>query len=336
MDATREGVTEEGNEVQNEQQEVQAEPVAPPPDSPASRRLAALDAIEDRRLAELAEESGVPRDEPKSEPNVEQKSDQVAEQLADDGFVDADTLHRKVKMVIDGEEVVMPLEQIVRDAQKKGAADKRLAEATELLRQARAGETVGKVEPSAAPGPSHDETVKAKLKDALAAIFSGDEDAATNAFAQVLTARPTQATQVDPDALAEVVTQKLDERSALRGFFEAYPKVASNRYLQAAADDALAHYTREGKDFASALELAGQAVYQQFGYERDNKAAPEKPATTRQVDVAARKASMDIPVGRTTSAAQTRNAPESSEAERSQTIAEMAAARRGEMTGARR
>lgn len=345
MDATREGVTEEQQEQQepvNEEAPKEAAPeteqeAAPPPDSPAARRLAAMDEIENRRLAELTKELDAesPRqDEPDN-------AAQVAAQM-DDELIDESALRRKVKMVVDGEEIVVPLEQLVRNAQKNGAADKRLAEATELLRQAREqnqarGETVGKVQTSAESDPSQDETVKTKLKDALAAIFSGDEDAATEAFAQVLASRQPAAPQVDTDAVAAAVTQKLDERSALLGFFEAYPKIASNRYLQAATDDAVAYFQQQGKPLAEALDLAGQAVYKEFGYEREQKAARQsQQATTRQDTVAARKAALDIPVGRTVSAEQSRNAPESSESSRSQIIAEMAAARRGEMPGARR
>ena len=358
MDTTREGVTDEqGNE----------QPQTLPPDSPAARRLAAMDNIRMSRVAELEGEIGAPvtldetpsnvppgEGEPGRQPDAApadagRAERQLAEQLADDdGFISPDMLSRKVRLKVDGEELTVPLEQLVRTAQKESAADRRLREATELLRQAQAraqqppqpGETTGNVQPSAAQGPSPDEeTVKAKLKDALGAIFSGDEDAAAEAFAQVLASRQAQpaAPQVDPDALAEVVTQRLDERSALDRFLGTYQRIASNPWLQQAADAELNRLRAEGKPFSEALDLAGKTVYEQFGYELP-QAAPKNtaPATTRQETLRARKADLDIPVGRSVSAAQTRVAPESSEAERSMTIAEMAAARRGERQQARR
>lgn len=342
-DTTREGVTD----TQNDEQQ------ALPPDSPAARRLAAMDEIRKSRVADLEDEIGapVPLDDtpsnvpPAAENAPAQPEQQLAHQLADDdGFISPDMLSRKVRLKVDGEEVAVPLEQLVRTAQKESAADRRLREATELLRQAQARahapeETTGNVTPSAAPGLPPDETVKAKLKDALNAIFTGDEDAAADAFAQVLGSRQPQqaAPQVDPDALAEVVTQRLDERSALGQFLGKYQRIASNPWLQQAADAELNRLRSEGKPFQEALEEAGRSVYQQFGYEIP-QASPQNitPATTRQETLRARKADLDIPVGRSVSAAQTRIAPESSEAERSMTIAEMAAARRGERQAARR
>lgn len=350
-DTTREGVTDEQDDATQPDSE---QPQALPPDSPAARRLAAMDSIRMARVAQLETEIGTPvviDDAPASDTPTDAKdqphAQEVAAQLADDdGFISPDMLSRKVRLKIDGEEVAVPLEQLVRTAQKESAADRRLREATELLRQAQAREqqaatpekTTGTVSTSAEPGPSPDETVRAKLKDALGAIFSGDEDAAADAFAQVLASRqPQQAPQVDPDALAEVVTQRLDERSALDRFLGTYQRIASNPWLQQAADAEFERLRAEGKPFQEALDGAGRAVYQQFGYEIPQANPGTKPpATTRQDTLRARKADLDIPVGRSVSAAQTRVAPESSEAERSMTIADMAAARRGERQQARR
>lgn len=353
-DTTREGVTDEQDDVARPDSE---QPQVVPPDSPAARRLAAMDSIRMARVAQLETEIGTPvaiDDAPASTPPTDKGAEsqapegQVAAQLGDDdGFISPDMLSRKVRLKVDGEELAVPLEQLIRSAQKESAADRRLREATELLRQAQAHEqraatyekTTGTVSTSAEPGPSPDETVKAKLKDALGAIFSGDEDAAADAFAQVLASRQPQpaAPQVDPDALAEVVTQRLDERSALDRFLGTYQRIASNPWLQQAADAEFERLRAEGTPFQEALDAAGRAVYQQFGYEIP-KAEPQKrePTTTRQDTLKARKADLDIPVGRSVSAAQTRVAPESSEAERSMTIAEMAAARRGERQQARR
>lgn len=307
----------------------------PPPGSPAARRLEALDAIGAGRAAELAREMGVESvtDDDETPPPVESLStDQVAAQLTDDGLVPAEMLGRKVRLKVDGREQDVTLEQLVRDAQKSQAADQRLAEATAILRAAqetRQQETVNTIPPSTPQTPPP-EARKAKLKDALAALLSGDEDAAADAFEAVLgQPQPTAVAAPDTEAIAEAVSQRLDERSALVKFFGDYPRVASNPYLQAAADDALAGFRAEGKSFQEALNLAGAAVYQQFGYEREPAAPPKKePTTTRADAVQARKANLDVPVGRTMSTAQASAPPQSSEQIRSSTIAEMAARRR--------
>lgn len=341
MDATREGVPEQDQDTTEEQPAII-------PGSPGARRLDAMDMISKSRTAALEMEIGEsvtdepqqeatdePRDEPDSEKEAEPEG-QIDKQLAQDEFLDPSMLNRKVKLKVNGQEVVVPLEQVLRTAQKAEAADARLQRATELLReaQARAGETTGKVETSAKSDPSaQDETVKTGLKAAVDAIFAGDDNAATEALAQVLAKQQQPAApQVDPDKIADVVAQRLDERSALDRFLDAYPRIRSNPWLQAAADAALAHFQSEGKPFGEALDAAGKAVYLQFGYEQERAAPKEpEPTTTRRETLERRKAGMDIPTGRTVSTAATQVSPESSEAQRSLTISEMAAARRGEI-----
>ena len=337
MDATQPGVADEQEPIVDAQTDDQPNDQAPPPGSPAERRMAAMDAIGTARTAELAEEMGAVPAEPEPEPER-----QVDVQLADDEFLDPSMLNRKVKLRIDGQDVVLPLEQVVRTAQKSEAADRRLQQATELLRQAqgqaqRSEETTGNIPSSAPAGLSQDETDRPKLKAALDAIFSGDEDAAIEAFSQVLGRRQPQAAQADPDQMAEIVAQRLDERSALGEFLKSYPRIAANPWLQAAADAELSRLREEGSPFREALDQAGKVVYQQFGYEAP-RAESQKPSptTNRRETLEARKAGLDIPVGRTVSAEQSRVAPESSESQRSLTISEMAAARRGAIPAAAR
>lgn len=349
MTATDTGVVDqlpEGTVDANETTETTTEQ-APPPGSPAARRLEALDAIGAGRAKELALEMGVesitddenpPAEDTDPVESLSTPADQVAAQLTDDGLVPAEMLGRKVRLKVDGREQDVTLEQLVRDAQKSQAADQRLAEATAILRAAqetrqqetRQQETVTTIPPSTPPTPPQPEARKAKLKDALAALLSGDEDAAADAFEAVLgQPQPTAVAAPDTEAIADVVSQRLDERSALVKFFGDYPRIASNPYLQAAADDALAQYKAEGKSFQEALKLSGDAVYQQFGYEREPAAPPNaEPTTTRADAVQARKANLDVPVGRTMSIAQASAPPMSSEQTRSLTIAEMAARRR--------
>jgi hypothetical protein len=336
-ETTQPGVTDE---------QVDATQEAPTPETAllvgaAQRRMAMMDEIGARRTEALSEELGVEIARDEAPPA---HVDQVSQQLADDdGFIDPAAMGRKAKLTVDGEERVVTLEQLVREAQKSGAADRRLAAATEMLRQAQAAqaaaprETAGTIAPSVTQDPSDNPTVKAKLKDALGAIFSGDEDAATEAFAQVFASGSQREPVADPDALVEAVTQRIDERSALEGFFGAYPRIAQNTYLQQAADDALSHFRTAGHDYRTALKMAGDAVYQQFGYQRDAQAAPSSPVPTtdRLATVNARKATLDVPAGRTMSAAQSQAAVESSEQSRGQTIADIAAARRRTMTPAR-
>lgn len=321
----------------------------PMPLTPMQKRMAMMDDIGSSRNRALEDELGitiddsdpVPAADPDVDPNApdpepdrdavarEAEQNQTAQQLADDDEVlDPALLKRKVKLKVDGQEQLVDLDALVRNAQKFAAADQRLAQASELLRQAQQrGETADTVQPSTGQTPPPSETVKARVKDALEAIFSGDEDAAAEKLASVLgEPRQVQPT-INTDEIVNAVTQKVEQDRALKAFFQSYPKIAQDRYLQMAADDLFSYHQSQGKGFAEALEEAGRDIYDRYGFQRE-QADTKPPATTRSETVNAKKARLDIPAARSVSAAQTDDSPESSEAVRSQTIAEIAASRR--------
>lgn len=308
-----------------EHTEQETTPTPTEPTALNTARLSIVDQIAEKREAEFARESGI-------EPEAPTPDTQVAAALADDeSFVPPEMLSRKVKLKIDGQETETTLDQLVRDAQKFSAANQRLQEATELLRAAtqaatKPPETVATVPPSPAEHLPP-EAVKQKVKAALQAVFNGDEDAAAEQLAAVLMQpAPPRAPDVNVDEIAEVATRKLDERSALKKFFETYPKIAEHQYVQGRADQFFAHFSQQGQSFEQALMSAGEALYKELGWQPT--AAPETPTTTRRSqDLAARKAALDTPTSRTMSAATNAAVPESSEEDRSEIIREMAARR---------
>lgn len=316
-----------------------------------TRRLSAVDAIAAQRDQQFAAETGIAPEElsppivPETpEPAVteqsaaapdqgEQQGEQVAAALADDeGYVPPEMLSRKVKLKIDGQETDRTLEDLVRSAQKNGAADARLREATELLRILQAAksaekpaETVATIQPSPVQGPSP-ETVS-RVKDALQAVFNGDEDAAAEKLAAMLTQpAPTAAPDINIDEVVEAAARRLDEKSALARFFAEYPKVAEHPYVQGRADELFRAYAEEGHDFQKSLMLAGEALYKEIGWQKRTSPEPN-PTTDRRQDLVARKAALDTPSSRSVSAAPAVVTPESSEESRVSTIQEMAARR---------
>lgn len=232
---------------------------------------------------------------------------------------------RQVTLTIDGQPVTRTVEQILRDAQKAGAADKRLKEATDLLAQAR--ETVARVDPAPAPAdPSPtDETIRQQAKSVIEAFFTGDEDAATERLTQLL-ARPSQPAQpaIDPGQIVQQVKQSLDDESALQAVLAEYPQVSLNAYTQQAADSFFNEALAEGLSRQDAFRTAAERTYEAFGYTRQTPAAPA-PATTHASQTQERKARLDVPVGRNVSAAKVEQTPvESSIAARAQAVAEIA------------
>lgn len=354
--------TREGAEAEEQQAQAQPEQQDTPEERPKTARELALEAIEESRRTQLAAETEAPDEEaaePKAraeQPEPDEQPDQLGQQLAaDDRFIDNDTLRAKVKLKIDGEEKVATIADLVRIAQKHEAADRRLAEATQLLSQARmqAAQPAQPLNTSRTPGSVNatdtdlsalQPTVRDAVKEAVDAMYRGDESAAADKLTETLLqiARATEeraASKVKSTTPDEVLAQ-LEQRSALQAFFGAYPAMLQGSVvdgqsvpadeMQALADSLLPTFLAKGYSYSEALDRTGRAVYATHGIAlQQPRTEPERaPATTsrRQV-LAERKASMDIPSGRSVSAAMTPEEPESSEAYRARTIAEIAASR---------
>ncbi|ROH88000.1 hypothetical protein ED236_00460 [Pseudomethylobacillus aquaticus] len=143
----------------------------------------------------------------------------------------------KVKVKLEGQEVEMPLADVIRSYQKESVATRRLQEATNLkkeaealLEKARAGG-----EPAAAnqatQTPNQDDAT-GKAKSVVNSLLEGDEDAAVKALME-LTAGRENATQstVDTGDVAAAVKQQLDVDSALSAFEKDYSDVLADPYL---------------------------------------------------------------------------------------------------------
>lgn len=321
--------------------EIAAPDEEPKNERPIDPRMAAMDRIAEQRVQALEEESGLQIAEPRADaPAPDPQPDQIAAQLADDdSVIDESIYKRNVRLKVDGVEQLVPLEQLVRDAQKNRAADNRLAEATRLLREAQAAPLASDKTADIKAQPAQDpsdfgETVKSRVKEALDDVFSGNEGEAAEKLAAAMLAvserGSAQQPAIDPHEVAKAVKSELERESALDGFAAKYPRIVKDPDLPEIADRTLARLMEEGNDFPTALEKTGQELYGRFGWltETQANAQAQTPTTNRTQTLATRKAAMDVPSGRNVSAAQNQPAPESSEQQRSRTIAEIAASRR--------
>jgi hypothetical protein len=214
----------------------------------------------------------------------------------------------RVRLKVDGQETVFSLADVVRREQKEQAADRRLAEATRLLSEARtttaapaepAGEPNAK--PPAAEPPQED--WKKRKKDFLDAIYSGDEERASAALDEVLAigARGTATPAIDPTAITAVVRTELQRTavsSALEKFNADFKDIVADPYLTDIANRFIANdlqgATLESlpkEQIGPALEKAGKAT-RDWVLQRATQYGARTDPTTR-TDRTARKATID-------------------------------------------
>jgi hypothetical protein len=347
------------SDVQND--EVVA-PAAPAADAAPqkSAREEALEALEARHQAEMAKANGweLPTEnEPEPAAAPEPAPDQLQQQMNDPAPEPepAASQPAKVKVKIDGEEAEVPVDDLVRQYQKNATADKRLAEATRLLREAQEAEAQRLLreqqhqqylqqqleqqqlqQQPAAQNPAGDDSVAAR-KEFLKALFEGDEDNALTKLDEMLAGRqqaPAPAPILDVDQIAQTVTQHVQQKlvveSVLTQNRRDYPEMYADPDMEALA---LAKIQRmqseEGTDFFAALDTVSKQMATKFGW---GAAVPEPgrredpaPATNPRAQKLEAKKTIDNVASINTKTAPNEPAPEDA----SSIIAAMKAARAG-------
>ena len=236
-------------------------------------RELALRAIEDGRIREFEQESGVKVpaqpvvDEDMDADDVAAEQERARLQAVADGKAaaasrpapaDDDQLQRQVQDVaptvidnfdnvvvkrkVNGVEELVPLADVMRTHQKTAAADQRLEEATRLLREAEARAKAVPEAPAPAATPPKDEAadIAAELTTAL---FAGDEEKARELLRQGLS-RPSIPTPVpvpSVDVLAEQVEQQIAVKGALREFQRDYSRLVDDPELATLSDMRINH-----------------------------------------------------------------------------------------------
>ena len=215
-----------------------------------------------------------------------------------------------VRTKVNGEEKMVPLDQLRATAQKTEAADRFLAEAKTILAdaKAKAAEVPAAIAPAAAPAEP-DPTSPNPFDVAVDSMFQGnDQDAKRNFREAVQKAvrdelkakRPEEGTTPAPDIqqLASAIEQTIEVKSALRQFAKDYPDIVSDPKARRDADEFLMEAT-EGKPLEAfptekiheLLEETGKRMRTWFR-ERAGVPANSSQATTRD-EKAARKEKID-------------------------------------------
>jgi len=276
------------------------------PNDPLQRlsRAEAMEAVLGTRKDTLAKD-GVTEELP---PEVDLDASTQVERQSNEPLVlaDEDLGKYMVRTKVNGEEKMVPLDQLRATAQKTEAADRFLAEAKTILADAKA---------KAAEAPAvaipaivePDPTSPNPFDVAVDSMFQGnDQDAKRNfreavqkAVRDEMKARPvTPVVPQDVQQLASEVEQRIEVKSALRQFAKDYPDIVSDPKARRNADEFLMEVT-EGKPLEAfptekiheILEEAGKRMRSWFR-ERAGVPANSSQATTRD-EKALRKETID-------------------------------------------
>jgi len=317
-----------------------------------SPRMAALEAIAAQRRESLKADdvdmTGMDPDKPNPEPEAKTGDDQLAAQLGqDERTVQYADPNMRVKVKVDGEELELPLADVVKSYQKDSAASKRLQEATRLMQLAE--QATNKIAQNTNQGDnssqSATETAKpddkverlGKIKGVFSKLYSGDEEGAAEEMLQLIgqgasaTAQTTQQQPIDTSQIASQVRQQLAVESAYGEVQTDYPALFSNdeRGVVLGKETVARMNLKEaaGIQKDQALRESAEEVAKLFGIEKAGRqqAAPQRTARDTKLE---RKANLDLPesanvvAGNKVSPAEAPNV--------SSVIAEMAKARLGQ------
>ena len=231
-----------------------------------------------------------------AESRGDQTDQQLAAQLEPLATLPAPT---RVKVKIDGVESEVTLDELTRQYQKNGAAERRLEEATRLLNEARAAvPPVGFAPPAASsestPVEPQPQGGTDEAKAFLAALFDGDEVKALEALQKIGLGRPqpTQNTAQLAAQLTPAIKQQLVVDSALEKFTTDYADIVKDPYLADLADRFLDAEVANGVPFTEALETAGKKTRDWLGSKGVVQQEPT-PTTSRNTKLE-RKAGIDV------------------------------------------
>ncbi len=199
-------------------------------------------------------------------------------------------VHKIFTVKVDGEERTVTDDELIRTYQKNAAADRRLEEATQLLRQAQEqAQQVQQVQ--AVPATESEPEFRAQVKDVLSKLYEGDEDKASAALADLLVKnrmggdQPTQnAPNIDIDQLTARIQQKMDIDSAFSTIQADYPDLIADPDLEMLTAMKIDRAVAEGTPRAKAMLNAAAEVYKAVGKTSGRQTDPQKTAQSHRME----------------------------------------------------
>ena len=293
-----------------------------------SPREAAMEAIASSRIATIEEETGVSL-AGQAEPEPQPVADELSQQLQDPEPQAPEV--QKVKVKVDGVEQEVDVDTLVRTFQKNSAADRRLEEATRLLREAeeRAAQAEAAPEQTPVVGQTPDD-LRNEAATIIDKMYDGDKEAAAEALVHLLAKakggdQPTQQApaQVDEGEITDRVLARMAVNAAFEKVKTDYPEIISNPDLEILTAMKIDRAVAAGVPRAQGMLDAADEVYRTIGKEPAGRQKPA-PVNSRQDN----KARLDnIP---TASASAVPSEPPQENTSPSAVIAEMARKRLGQ------
>lgn len=249
-------------------------------------RDAAMDALAANRNADP--ELGIT--EPEVKPD--DTDNQLAAQLSDEPRLLVDGLDKyRVKTKIDGEESEVSIADMVREHQKAGAADRRMADATRLQRENQELQEKLQQQLQNIPAVPDAEDIDT-ANQYTTALFAGDEAEANKAFATAVkkavqaaigeTGR-SNTTQVDPVQIAQQVRQQMVTDTALEKSRADYPQLYADPDIEALGAAKIQRKLGEGKTFAEALNETGSEFAKSFNWTTAGRQTENSTTTARDM-----------------------------------------------------
>lgn len=237
-------------------------------------RELAMEAISKKHITNLEAELGISLT---TAPADEQIAEQLAEPtlVAPEPVVPVAPVVPTYKVKVEGVEQEVDADTLVRAYQKNAAADRRLEQATALLREAEERAQQAAAAPAQTPAPAGKtpEELRAEAANLLDKMFDGDKDAAADALVGMLanarggdqpTPAPVQA-PIDENALAAKVIEQMAVTSAFNQLKTDYPDVISDPDLEELTAMKINRAIAQGTPRATAMIEAAAEVYKIVG-----------------------------------------------------------------------
>lgn len=256
---------------------------------PLTPREQAMERISQKHITSLEAELG----------HSLRPDDQLEQQLADPDPAPAPVVVeppvvevQKFKVKIEGVEEEVDTDTLVRNYQKNKAADRRLEEATSLLREA---EALAAQPAAAAPATQQEPAqtpsdLRNQAAEVLDALYGGDRDAAVEVFTSLLSSvrggdqpTPALAPTVDENALTDKVLARMAVNTAFATIQTDYPDLISDPDLEALTAMKIDRAVSQGVPRDRAMLTAAAEVYKVTGRVPVGRQSDPEPVPTPRV-----------------------------------------------------
>lgn len=251
--------------------------------------IEASPSLRDEAMASIAANARRQREEQPEDDEAEEAPEQQAGEelpIQEDAQGDEHPPEEMITIKVNGEEQQVPRSQVlehgVRTLQKESAADRRLAEASELMRQAQSyeqqvkqleQEILAKQEQSTGKAPSRVDVTDAKerARQVISKMMDGEEDEAADLLAEIMSGRDTATPPIDAQRIAaeaaELAGQRIETQNVLKKFNTDYQDILADPYLYQLTDQETIKIQQEHPDWGlpEILQEAGNRVRQWKG-----------------------------------------------------------------------